>query len=692
MVVSRPAKVPQAKINSLSIVSFDGGLDQRGEANIRSNSFSVGRNVMVDNQGLATHRFGLKKWLPETVEKAYQVFPALVGDDLYYITADDGKIKYCQPGDTEWTDCGGDNVVTTGEGVVTTFRRILDKVLILNGVDNLGYVDLSDMDVVHFSLVANPSSAPTASLVSLTNSPYKVYYAISYNSIVGKTALSPILTQGVSKIRDQWKSDGTEGVTITDPNTRPSGAVSWNLYFAAAPAGGTIAPTDMLPLALGIDINVTSFFDNGQLEVQVNAGTAPLVNSTEGPKAKYSVDIDGRPFLYGITDDEYAIMIGGDGESALDFSENNGGYRLVLNEGTNYYPVSVVGYRNGQGIPSITVLFSNTEGLSKQSIIEQSTVSLGTYSARVWGASEQNYGAANVSSPYAVVNYRGNLVFPTSDGILQINTQASLQNVLLPTRISDPIIDEVKSIKTGLLNKIVGTAWSNRVFFTVPARGFPENNKILVYDMTRRDSETWYVFDIAAQWIGTISPPNNPGFVYIAQGNHFYKLEEVYVAQDETAVGTVEPFPVELTTALIGSNTAHDGYFAVVQTVFYLVDFIGSATLIVKWRDYQSGKMKTKSKEITNGIYTKTSISGWSSSGYQYNQNLFTKVLRWGDNDVILDSQSAQKESIRVKMPLNSVITNEMQATIAINLDNSAMRARSISFEGQPLGITPDVG
>ena len=39
-------------MTSLDIVSFDGGLDQRGDANIRSNSFTVGRNVMVNGQGL----------------------------------------------------------------------------------------------------------------------------------------------------------------------------------------------------------------------------------------------------------------------------------------------------------------------------------------------------------------------------------------------------------------------------------------------------------------------------------------------------------------------------------------------------------------------------------------------------------------------------------------------------------------
>lgn len=687
-------KVPKAKISSLDIVSFDAGLDQRGAANIRSNSFSVGRNVMVNPQGLATHRLGLKRWLPDTVDTAYQVFPALYDGSIKYITADDGKIVYCEADDTSWTDCGGTNTVTTGDGIPNTFLRVLDKVLILNGTDNLGYVDLSTMEVVHFDLVADPTTAPTATATGITASgSFKVYYCISYNGVVGKTASTPILTQAVSKIREQWNTSttNTNGLTITDPNTRPSEAVSWNLYLATAPAGGTIQFSDMLPIALGLDINTTTFFDNGSITQLTNAGTAPDTNSTEGPKAKYGTQIEGRPFLYGITDDEYAVLIGGNNEDALDFNEGSGGYRLVLNQGTNYYPQSVVGFRNGQGLPSITVLFSNTEGLSKQSIIEQSTVSLGTFSATVWGSTEQNYGAAGVSSPYAVVNYKGAMVFPTTDGILKLNTQASLQNVLLPERISDPIIDEVNTIRTDLLNQIVGAAWANRILFCAPTRGFAYNNKILVYDTTRKDGECWYTFDIEAQWIGVISPAGSAGFVYVAQDNHFFRLDTAYVAQDETADGLSVAFPMELTTALVGSNTAHDGYYAVVQAVFYLRQFVGTVDLIVSWRDYQSGRMKTKTRTVTNGEYQRSSVGNWSSSGYLYNQNLDTTVLRWGEVDVLSEGELAQKADLRFRVPLNNVVTNELSATVAINLDNSAVIARSISFEGQPLGVSPDV-
>jgi len=683
-------KVPQAKISSLDIVSFDAGLDQRGAANIRPNSFSVGKNVMITPQGLATHRPGLKRWLPDVVGTAHQVFPALYDGVLYYVTADDGKIKYCLTGATSWTNATGDNTITTTD-TVTTFLRVLDKVLILNGTDTLSYLDLSDMTIVHFSLVADPASAPTGVVTGVTGTTRKVYYNFAYNSIVGKTISSPILTQAVGKIREQWADAGTQGVTITDPNTRPVGAVSWNVYLSTAPDGGTIQRSDMLPIALGLDIDDTTFFDNGTITQLTNAGTSPETNSTEGPKANYGDEIEGRPFLYGITGDEYAVVIGGNDIHALDFTESNGGYRLVLNAGTNYYPMSVTGFRNGQGIPSITVLFSNTEGLSKQSIIEQSTVSLGTFSATVWGSSEQNYGAAGVSSPYAVTNYKGMLVFPTTDGILRLDTAASLQNVLSATRISDPIINEVGSIKNSLLNQVVGAAWANKIMLSAPTNGFNYNNKILVYDVTRKDGEAWYTMDIKSQWIGVITPPGSAGFVYISQDNHFFRLDTMYVAQDETAAGLTEPFPMTLTTALVGTNTAHDGYYAVVQVVFYLKSFLGSVDLIVTWRDYQSGKMKSKTKTVTNGSYAKSSVGNWSSNGYLFNQNLPTEVLTWGDTDILSDSQSAQKADIRYRVTLNNVVTNELQGTVAINLSNSAVVARSISFQGSPLGVSADV-
>jgi hypothetical protein len=45
----------------------------------------------------------------------------------------------------------------------------------------------------------------------------------------------------------------------------------------------------------------------------------------------------------------------------------------------------------------------------------------------------------------------------------------------------------------------------------------------------------------AADWIGSVSPPDSDSFLYIRQDNHFFKLVDSYVAEDEEADGTVTP-------------------------------------------------------------------------------------------------------------------------------------------------------
>jgi hypothetical protein len=816
MAVEKPLKVEKKNITSTDIVSFNGGLDERGEANAEPNTFVYGRNVMVNLAGLLTHRFGLKKWLPDTVGTVYDVFPAVYGGVTYNIVADDGRIRYCLTGATAWTNAlgadtaavlttaltgtnndlvftavqsgyesnlargvngnnvriryvnpgaanralsvvvtantditvnlatngasaitttsaqirtaiaahadakklvvatnaggndgtgvvialaytnlaggaSGSNWVTTGNGTIPTFLRIQDKVLILNGVDKLGYLNLTNMTVVKFTSVTNPATQPsaTATVLTLTGNP-KIYYATNWNSTVGQTALSPIRTYDVSKTRGTWKSDGTEFLTIDRVNSVPSGAVSWNLWIALAKSGASIQPSDMLLLAGGIDIASATFVDNGTLPIDISRGTAPEDNSTDGMIASYGVEDKGRPILYGdpTAGKEQNLYIGGDGDNALDFSPTNGGYVVELNKGTNYYPQGVIGFRNGQGIPSMTVLFSNTQGLSKQTIIEQQTVTYGTQSFVVWTQTEQNYGAAGVSSPYAVINYLGKLIFPTTDGIVSMDTEASMQNVLSSKRISDKASKTVASIKNSALPLVVGTAWSNRVLMSVPSRGYNFNNEILVYDMTNDQKPVWYTLDIRAQWIGTVSPRQESAFVYICQDNHIFRLEQSYVALDENSDGTTTPFPVSAKGALIGTNQAHNGYVSVVQVMFYLVDFIGEIEIGVTYRN-EVGIMKTKSKMLTRGAYAKSSGGGWSSPPYVFKGGE-SPYLRWGEFPNIADAELAVKDTIREPLVLN-VLTSELQWFINTNLDNSSFILRSVSYEGINVGVRGDL-
>jgi hypothetical protein len=817
MAVDKPIKVRAANITSNDVTTFDNGLDERGAYAISHRSYSYGRNIMVDSLNNVTMRYGLKRWLPDVVGFNGEVSTVYYNGQTYFFVADDGRIKYIQLGDANWSECGtadtpstlttsltgsnndlvftarqggynngnltrganGDNVsieyvdpsandaelsvsvandteitvslatdgggsitstaaqikeaieghaeanklvtvanaggddgsgvvtamgktnlsggvsgtnwVTTDEGVMTTFLRTNDVLLVLNGEDNLRYIDLETMEMVVFTSINDPSNAPTASATGITGSgPFNVYYGVTFSSAGGgETACSPILTQAVSKSRSTWKSDGTEYLTISRNNTAPSGALSWNLYAAVALQGTTPQPSDLALIASNIPISTTSFVDNGSIPFDIARNTAPDTNSTAGITCKYGIGDSGLPILYGDPNNPYTLYIGGVVEDGVAFGSNNGGQRLILNQGTNYYPTSVVGFRNNQGVPNLLALFSNTEGISKQQIISEKTLTYGNAIINYWDADELNTGAASVTAPYAVVTYQTQLLFPSANGIVSINTQASLQNVLATKTVSRQVERTYASIRSDNFHKIVGTAWGDRIMYAVPSRGYDFNNQIIVYDIGNPDNPKWYIWDIQADWIGTISPQNENSFVYVRQGKSFYRLEQTYVAADDTAEGVGVPFPVAVEGSLLPNNEGRNSYFALNQAVFYIVDFIGKITVGVTYVT-QKGKMKTKTKTIVGNQYRKDSFAGWGSPHVLYGVGKST-YQRWGDMVPVGNTGGVTKELKRIRLKLPNPLVNEVKFFVNTDLDNSAFILNSVSYEGVNIGVVGDI-
>lgn len=685
-------KVKRKSVTSTDIISMNGGLDERGDYNSAPNTFVDASNMMVDLRGVLTKRYCLRSWLPDTVGPVYQVYSAIYEDHLYYVTMDDGKVKYCESGDTSWTECGGSNSFSTDPKTKTLFVRTLDKLLIVNGVDRLAYLDLTNLQVVKYTALADPTTKPAlaATKITLTGA-NKIYYSVSYNSEVGVTKASTIAVSNVSKARQDWDPDGTEYITIT-PNaaTIPAGAKSWNLYVSVAASGGTIAPVDMLPIAQGLDMGQTSFVDNGSLSINLSGGSSPEYNSTAGMICKYGLEVEGRPILYGDVENPYNIWIGGDGEHATDFSANNGGYRTEINKGSNYFPTNVIGFRNGQGIPSLTVLFSSPTGIGKQSILEQQTINYGNISFVVWGNTEQNYGSAGVAGAYGAVNYLGALYFPSTDGFLKYDTQASLQNVLTSTRISDPIVKTVGQINNSALNDIVGTAWDNRVLWSVAQNGYDSNNVILVHDLSNKDLAIWYKWDIEAQWLGVVSPNNAKSFIYVCSGNKIFRLAERPTTTDDlNGSGLPVPFDTSARGSIAGFNQAHNDYKAVVQVVFDFVDAIGKVTCGVQYSN-RGKKVRVKSKTVDFGTVVPNTTNGWDSPSIVY-ETYPTDYLSWDSPYSITSEGMSFKKRRRVKLRMN-IITNEMQWFVQTdNTEASSFTLRAISYEGVSVGTQVDL-
>lgn len=692
MAVTNPVKVKAAAISSSDLLSFDAGLDERGDYNIPPNAISFGRNGMINSAGNFTKRLSKKQWLPNSVGFNSEVSTVYYNGQIYYFIADNGKVQYIQDNGTSWIDCGGSNAITTDPGVITTFMRTNDWLLCMNGTDELRYIDLSTLAMTQFTFVADPTAAITAAATGITTSgSFKVYYAYTYNSNGGgETAISPILTQTVSKSRSTWKSDGTEFLTLTFNDTPPAGSTSRNLYAAIALQGTTPVASDLAMLQSNIPVGQATFVDNGSLGFNISFNTAPDSNSTAGIKASNGVIVGTTPVLYGDPDNPYDLNFGALTDTGVSFGANNGAQRLPLLKGTNFYPTSVVGFRNNQGIPNLLALFSGTEGVSKQQIISQKQLTYGNTTINYWGADDLNAGAAAVYAKHGVVPYLGELMFPSADGITSIKTDANLQNVLQPSIVSDQVSTTYSTIKNAEFNKIVGAAWKNLVCFAVPSRGYNYNNQILVRDLTNRDKPKWYIWDLAVDWIGSISPPDRVSFLYIRQGNKFFKLQESYVAEDQDSDGTSAPYAVEMDTSLKAFSNGRNVFFAATQAVLYITNFIGTITIQVYYTD-KKGKVKMKQKEFTNGTLQRSLFGGWGNPRLVW-RSWNNRMIGWSTQlPTSGESNNSLKISKRCRIKLPNPVINEVKVKIISNLENTSFDVVNGNFEGVNIGVIGDI-
>ncbi|HYG84584.1 MAG TPA: hypothetical protein VD907_06960 [Verrucomicrobiae bacterium] len=691
MAVTDPVKVKGAAITSSDFVSFDAGLDERGEYNIAPNALNVGRNARVNSAGNATKRLSKKRWLPDSVGFNGEASGVYYNGQLYYFIADDGKVKWAQENDTAWHNCGGDNDIDTAVGVITTFLRVNDLLLCMNGQE-LRYIDLATFNMVKFTFVANPVSVLTCTPSGITGTgPFNVWYAITYNSNGGgETAIGPIKQQAVSKSRSTWKEDGTEYLTIAFNDTPPVGATSRNLYAAIALQGTTPVASDLAMLKSNIPIGDTSFVDNGQIPFDISYNTAPDSNSTKGIKATGGTIVDKTPVLYGDPDNPYDIYFGALTDTGVSFGSNNGAQRLPLLKGTNYYPTSVIGFRNNQNVPNLLALFTSTEGIAKQQILSQKTLSYGNATVTYWAADELNAGASAVYSKYGVISYLGELQFPSADGITSLKTEQELQNVLSPSIVSDAISKSYGTIKNANFDKIVGTAWNNLVAWAVPSRGYNYNNQIFVRDLTNRQKPKWAIWDLPADWIGTVSPHNRDSFMYIRQGNKFFKLVESYVAEDEKSDGTSEPYPVVIEGSLRAFSEGRNVYMAVSQAVLYLGEFIGTVDIEITYINAK-GRPKRKSKRFTNGAHGRNMLAGWGNPRLLF-RSFNNRVIGWSTPmPTSGQANNTQKITKRCRIKLPNPVVNEAKFKVSGNLTNTSFDVVKGNFEGVNIGVIGDI-
>lgn len=521
-----PPKVTprRSKIQRISLRDWEKGLvTALDDRRTPTKGLRHAENIILEQDGTPRPRPGLRPYGPPLLGRRLgQLYE-------FRVTGTNGSVNWlatmqvvggvasvyvARGEDSAWTLVSGKNYNTAASA---HFLQVGGKILVMNGEDNLSFVNTTNMTAVGFAAIPNPAAAPTLKTnTGLTGgTAFKVYYAVTANSSVGETAGSPVLQQVVLTDRDLWNPD-TQSITIQwDAVT---GAVSYNVYIGIGVDGGG-QPT-LYQVATGIPSSTLEFKDNGTRARDLSC-PLPEDNSTAGPKVTRGCVVNGRAWLVGDKDNPFYIRRGGDYKHEIDFSAGNGGGHSVVGSGTKEIPMSVQPYRDGKGDPAVTVLSQGTNGAGKRFLIRPEQVTYGADSFMIWDVSEDTGADGGTDSPDGVIIYNNDLHHPSRDGFKTTGTIPQLQNVFSTRRTSASLQTDISLLKTSAMGGCVGLAYEGRLYWAVPVNS-DTNNQIWVLDLDRKGA--WMKWQISAEWMTLYNDNSGKTHFLIAKEDGIYEL------------------------------------------------------------------------------------------------------------------------------------------------------------------------
>lgn len=472
------------------------------------------------------------------------------------------------------------------------FCQVDNKVLVMNGEDNLSYFDISTVGgantIVPFVALATPA-APAPVKTGLVGTTYSYTYRVTANSTVGETAASTAAAITVGIIREAWNTS-TDFVTITW--SAVAGAASYNLYM------GDVAGSEFL-IAAGI--NGLSFIDDGTYAKDPTR-LAPVADSTAGPKVARGTVINSQVFLTGDKDNPRYVRFGGTGSSVLDFSPFNGGGYIEIAKGSKEFPVRVMPFRDGRGNAQITVLCRGTNGKGKRYLMTPDSTTVGTTVISFFALTEDN-GQDGTDSPDGVILYNDSLWYPSRDGFKTTGTKPQLQNILSTDRVSNTIQTDIKNLNNTAMGNCCGLGFEGRLYWALPV-GSTENNEIWVLDLDRKGAwmKPW---TISADWLVLYNDNSGTSHFLVLEGNMISEFSYATATADN---GTA--FNTSASSGLIKFSEDSMDWAKVIDVTFFLQRPRGLINLLVAGKTEDASLSNVGS----NSFVSNSTIAGWSES------------------------------------------------------------------------------
>lgn len=592
----RPPKIDTISLKDWlkgTVTAFDAGRTP-------INGLRASSNLMLDQDGTLRPR-------PSLVRYGTQPVGTVLGDMFEFVkmngiipenwiatvqnVAGTAKVYVSKDG-ASWQVCNGKTYDITKP---CHFLQVDDKILVMNGADNLSYLNIPTLSVVPFVALTTPS-APTATKnpagsATFLLTTFTYYYKITANSTVGETAASPSGSVQVGLQRDVWDS-GNNNVNITW--SAVPGAQSYNVYI------GTVSGQEVL-VARGI--NGLSWRDDGSMVTDITT-PAPLGDTTAGPKVTRGKVINGQVFLTTDTDNLRYVRYGGIGQSVLDFSPFNGGGWVEVARGTKEFPVKVESFRDGRGNPQITVLCRGTNGSGKRYILSPNSTTTDAGIINFFDLIEDN-GQDGTDSPDGVLLYRDALWYPSREGFKTTGTKPQLQNILSTSTVSETISKDIPTLNSQYMDKCVGLAYQQRLYWALPV-GATTNNEIWVMDLQRGGAwmKPW---NIAASAMTLYNDNSGTTHFLILSNNVIYELTQAQATMDDTIA-----FPTNATSGFLKATENGLDWMKIIDVTFVLLRPQGSISFSISGRT-EDGQLAG----LGQGQFDPSaSIAGWSEAGW----------------------------------------------------------------------------
>lgn len=515
---------------------------------------------------------------------------------------------------------GGSWSATTAKTYNTTaaahFVQIDDKVVIMNGQDNMSFFDITTAGTTNQITVLStvlPPNTPTATKSGLGGTTLTYYYKITRNGTFGETAATSDATITVDRQRELWDTT-TNFVTVgwSAPGDATS-STTYNVYVGVAPGQEFYVAT----------VNGTSFKDDGTTAQDVTR-IAPTFDNTAGPKTTRGWVINGQLFMTGDKDHPRYVWYGGTGQAVLDFSPLNGGGYAEVGRGTKEIPVRVMPFRDHAGNPVITCLCQGTNGKGKRYTFTPQTVTQGTTTISFFDIQEDN-GQAGTDSPDGVILYNDNLWYPSKDGFKTTGTKPQLQNVLSTDTITETILYDVLNLNTAYMSKCVGLAYQQKLYWAIP-NGTTSNNEIWILDLQRGGAwmKPW---NIAADWMTLYNDNSGATHFLVIQNNIIYEMSYMSTTSDD---GTA--FNTNITSGLLKFSDDGMDWAHVIDVTFWLLRPQGTINLQITG--------KTEDAELANvgtaQLNPTSTVAGWGEAGWGGSPDLSIPVIfGWSNFSVV---------------------------------------------------------